>query len=102
MVRIMIADDHVLFRQVVREVFEKETDLEVVAEAANGEEAIRQAEETRPDVVLMDLTMPGCDGFEATRRILAHSSNVRVVIFSGSNEDQHLLHALQHLVAFVA
>ena len=58
MVRIMIADDHILFRQIIREVLEKENDLEVIAEAADGGEVIVRAAETQPDVVLMDLTMP--------------------------------------------
>src|SRR5579883_1270742 len=91
----MIADDHALFRQVVREIIEKEPDLEVVAEASNGEEAILRAAETQPDVVLLDLMMPRCDGFEATEHILARSPHSRVVIFSASNEEQHVLQALQ-------
>lgn len=95
MVRIMIADDHTLFRQVVREIVEKENDLEVAAEASNGQEAIRQAEEVQPDVVLLDLAMPLCDGFQATEQILACSPNSRVVIFSASAEEQQVLRALQ-------
>ncbi len=95
MIHIMIADDHALFRQVVREIIEKEPDLEVVAEASNGEEAILRAAETQPDVVLLDLMMPRCDGFEATEHILARSPHSRVVIFSASNEEQHVLQALQ-------
>ena len=95
MVRIIIADDHVLFRQVVREVIEKEHDLEVVAEAGNGQEAIRQAGEVQPDVVLLDLAMPLCDGFQATEQILTCSPTSRVVIFSASAEEQQVLRALQ-------
>jgi DNA-binding NarL/FixJ family response regulator len=91
----MIADDHVLIRQVVREVVEREQDLEVVAEAADGHEAAQRAAETHPDVVLMDLTMPVCDGFEATERVLACSPCSRVVIFSASDQDQHILQAFQ-------
>ena len=91
----MIADDHLLLRQVVREIVEKEPDLEVIAEAGDGQEAAQQAAETQPDVVLMDLTMPVCDGFQATERILACSPRSRVVIFSASAEEQHMLRALQ-------
>ncbi len=91
----MIADDHALLRQVVREVLEKEVDLEIVAEAGNGEEAALLAAETRPDVVLMDLAMPICDGFEATERVLACSPHSRVIIFSASDQEQHILRALQ-------
>jgi DNA-binding NarL/FixJ family response regulator len=95
MVRILIADDHLLLRQVVREIVEREPDLEVIAEAGDGQEAIARAAETQPDVVLMDLMMPVCDGFQATEQILACSPGSRVVIFSASSEEQHMLRALQ-------
>ncbi|HXR66146.1 MAG TPA: response regulator transcription factor [Ktedonobacteraceae bacterium] len=95
MVRILIADDHLLLRQVVREIVEREPDLEVIAEAGDGQEAIARAAEMQPDVVLMDLIMPICDGFQATEQILACSPGSRVVIFSASSEEQHMLRALQ-------
>src|SRR5437762_14345097 len=88
MVNIMIVDDHSLMRRAVREVVEKETDLTVVAEACNGWEAEEQAAQTQPDVILMDLDMPGCDGFEATERVLACSPHSRVVIFTASHDEQ--------------
>ncbi len=94
-VRILIADDHLLLRQVVREIVAREPDLEVVAEASDGQEAIVRAAEMQPDVVLMDLMMPVCDGFQATEQILACSPGSRVVIFSASAEDEHMLRALQ-------
>ncbi len=94
-VRIMLADDHLLLRQVVREIVDREPDLEVVAEAGDGEAAVQQAAEAQPDVVLMDLSMPVCDGFQATQQILACSPHSRVVIFSASAEEQHVLRALQ-------
>src|SRR2546427_3962192 len=95
MVKIMIADDHTLIRRVLREVIEKEKDLEVVAEASNGREAEQQAAETQPDVVLMDLDMPEYDGFEATQRVLACSPHSRVVIFTASHHEQHVFYAIQ-------
>jgi two-component system nitrate/nitrite response regulator NarL len=95
LIHIMIADDHLLFRQVVREIIDREPDLEVIAEASNGQEAILCAIETQPDIVLLDLLMPLCDGFQATEQILAHSPHSRVVIFSASSEEQHVLQALQ-------
>lgn len=95
MIHIIIADDHLLLRQAIREIVDKEPDLEVIAEAGNGREAIVCAAELQPDVVLLDLTMPVCDGFQATEQILACSPGSRVVIFSASSEDEHVLRALQ-------
>ena len=95
MVRILIADDHALIRQAVRGVVEKEQDMEIVAEASDGHEAVLRASETQPDVVLMDLTMPICDGFEATERVLASSPHSRVVIFSASDQEEDALQALR-------
>jgi two-component system nitrate/nitrite response regulator NarL len=95
MVRVLIADDHVLIRQAIRRIVEKESDMELVAEASNGQEAASRAAETQPDVVLMDLTMPVCDGFEATERVLARSPHSRVVIFSASEQEEDVLQALQ-------
>lgn len=95
MVRIMLVDDHPLLRQVVREIIAGEPDLEVVAEASNGNEAVQWAAEIQPDVVLMDLLMPVCDGFQATEQLLARSPRSHVVIFSASIEERHMLRALQ-------
>ncbi len=95
MVSIMIVDDHALMRRVVREVIEKENDLEVVAEARNGLEAQEQAAHVKPEVVLMDLDMPECDGFEGTERVLESSPESNVVIFTASHQERHLFQALQ-------
>src|SRR5437588_8317645 len=95
MVSILIADDHTLMRRIVRAVIEKEDDLQVVAEARNGHEAEAQAAQTQPEVVLMDLDMPECNGFEATQRVLACSPASRIVIFTASHEEQYLFHAIQ-------
>ncbi len=95
MVSIMIVDDHTLMRRVVREVIEKEDDMEVVAEARNGIEAQEQAARVRPEVILMDLDMPDCDGFEGTERVLASSPESHVVIFTASHQERHLFQALQ-------
>ena len=95
MVSIMIVDDHALMRRVVREVIEKEDDMEVVAEARNGLEAQELATKFQPDVILMDLDMPDCDGFEGTERVLASSPESHVVIFTASHQERHLFQALQ-------
>lgn len=95
MVKVMIVDDHTLMRRIVREVIEKESDLEVVAEATDGFEAESQAAQIQPEVVLMDLDMPGCDGLEGTERVLACSPNSCVVIFTASHQERHIFQALQ-------
>lgn len=95
MVRILIVDDHALIRRVIRQVVEKESDLEVIAEACNGLEAEEQAAQTQPDVVLMDLDMPCCNGLEATERVLVCSPNSRIVIFTGSHQEHHAFQAIQ-------
>jgi two-component system, NarL family, nitrate/nitrite response regulator NarL len=96
MVTILIVDDHKLMRNAVREVLEKEEDFVIAGESANGTDAAEQARLLQPDVVLMDLDLPDCDGFEATRCVLAHSPQSRVVIFTSSREEQHVLQALQY------
>src|SRR5215469_9224485 len=95
MVRIMIVDDHALIRRVVRGVVEGESDMEIVAEARDGHEAEAQALQTQPDVVLMDLDLPGRDGFEATERILACSPHSHIVILTASRHEQHIFVAIQ-------
>lgn len=95
MVTVLVADDHALMRRAVREVLAKEGDLEVIAEACNGLDAVAQAQEFQPDVILMDLDMPGCDGFEATERALACSPTSRIIIFTAAHHEFQLLQALQ-------
>ncbi len=95
MIRVLIVDDHALIRRVVREIIEKEEDMEVVAEATNGLEAEALAAQLLPDIVLMDLDMPDCDGFEATGRVLASSPQSRVVILTASPHEQHAFQAIQ-------
>lgn len=95
MVNVLVVDDHSLMRRAVREVVEKEAGMAVVAEASNGEEAELQAAQTQPDVVIMDVDMPDCNGFEATERVLACSPHSRVVIFTSSHQEQLVFQAIQ-------
>lgn len=81
-IRILIADDHQILRDGLRNVFEKHADIEVVGEARDGHEAIALVKELSPDVVVMDITMPNLNGFEATRAIKAIRSSVCVVALS--------------------
>lgn len=90
--QILIADDHGVLRAGLRALLNNEPDLEVVGEAANGEEALRLAGELQPDVVLMDINMPGGDGIETTRHLLAAWPDARVLILT-FHEDECLLQA---------
>ena len=81
-VRILLADDHRLVRQGLRSLIEKCSGMEVVAEAEDGREAVRRAREEQPDVVIMDIDMPGLNGMEATRQVIAALPGVRVIALS--------------------
>lgn len=97
MTRVLIADDQRLVRAGFRLMLEGEADIEVVAEAADGDEAVRLAREHHPDVVLMDVRMPGSDGIEATRRIVRDPrlAGVRVVILTTFDMDDYVYGALR-------
>ena len=94
-VRILIADDHKIVRQGLRSLIKDEPDLKVVGEAGNGHEAIRLASELKPHVILMDINMPDLNGIEATRQILAKSSDIRILAFSMSSNRKHILEMFQ-------
>jgi DNA-binding NarL/FixJ family response regulator len=83
--RILIADDHRLFAEALEAILTTDERLEVVGQASDGKEAVRLARTLEPDVVLMDVSMPVLDGFEATREIRGASDGVRVLMLTGSN-----------------
>jgi DNA-binding NarL/FixJ family response regulator len=97
MIRVLLADDQTLVRAGFRSILSDEDDIEVVAEAANGVEAVAKARETLPDVVLMDIRMPELDGLEATRRIVADSrlDAVKVIILTTFDLDDYVYGALR-------
>ncbi|MEU8562868.1 response regulator transcription factor [Streptomyces cyaneofuscatus] len=97
MIRVVLADDQTLVRAGFRSILSGEDDIEVVGEAADGEQAVALAHEQRPDVVLMDIRMPGTDGLEATRRITTDPrlAAVRVVILTTFDMDDHVYGALR-------
>ncbi len=86
--RVLIADDHRLFAEALRAILGSEASVEVVGLAASGAEAVERAGELEPDVVLMDISMPGVDGIEATKRILAERPGTRVLMVTGSDARQ--------------
>lgn len=92
---ILVADDHPLLRHSIRSVLEKQADFEVVAEAGDGEEAVKLADKFEPDVVIMDIGMPKLDGMEATRRIKAAHPKIAVLVLTIHSDDQHILGILQ-------
>jgi DNA-binding NarL/FixJ family response regulator len=95
-ISVLVADDQVLVRRGFRMVLEIEPDLEVVGEAGDGDEAVAEAQRLRPDVVLMDVRMPGTDGIEATRRLTADADNAsRVVMLTTFDMDEYVYEALQ-------
>src|SRR3712207_710796 len=94
-IRILVADDHALFRDGLRALFGSVPDTEVVGEAATGEEAVARAEELQPDVVLMDIQMPGANGIEATRRIVGQSPHVGVIVVTMFEDDDSVFAAMR-------
>ncbi len=94
-IRVLLADDHAVVRDGLRALMEKEPDITVVAEASDGREAVRLAEEQSPDVVVMDLAMPGMNGMEATRRILAARPRSAVVVLSMHQDESYVLGSLK-------
>jgi DNA-binding NarL/FixJ family response regulator len=97
MIRVVLADDQVLVRAGFRALLDAQADIEVVGEAGDGEQAVRLAAELAPDVVLMDIRMPGTDGLAATRRISAdgHLAGVRVVILTTFELDEYVFEAIR-------
>lgn len=95
MINVLIVDDHAVVRQGLRQLIDAQPDIEVVGEAADGEMAVQMVRTLKPDVVLMDLLMPGMDGVEATTQITALNLGVRVLALTSSLEDQLVKQALQ-------
>ena len=97
MIRVVLADDQALVRAGFRALLDAQDDIEVVGEAGNGEEAVRLATQLTPDVVLMDIRMPGVDGLSATRRIAADDrlAGVRVVILTTFGLDEYIFEAIR-------
>ena len=93
--RLLLADDHGMFREGLRALLEKQTDIQVVGEAANGREAVRLARDLKPTVVVMDVSMPDLGGVEATRRILKRSPKAKVIALSMHSDRRFVVEMLR-------
>ncbi|MGE5792201.1 MAG: response regulator transcription factor, partial [Bacteroidota bacterium] len=91
----MLVDDHSVVRMGFRLLLEGSSDIQVVAEAESGEDAIRRFDEARPDVVVMDISMPGIGGLEAIHRILAREPTARILVLSAHEDAMHARRVLE-------
>jgi len=94
-IKILIADDHAVVREGTRQILEREPDLEVVAEAADGEEAVKLAGSSKPNVAIIDIAMPKVDGIEATKQIKALYPAIAVLILTAYDDDQFIFSLLE-------
>jgi DNA-binding NarL/FixJ family response regulator len=94
-IRILIADDHPMMREALKTALEDEQDLMVVAEASNGYEAISLVEAHHPDIVLMDLLMPGMDGLEAIERLTSADPNIKILVVTSLEDEEKITSAIQ-------
>lgn len=94
-ISIILADDHPLLRKALKDVLDEESDLNVIAEACDGEEAVKLALELIPDVVIMDINMPKLDGLEAIRQIKAKNPGIIIMALTVHTEDEYILEILQ-------
>lgn len=94
-IRVLIADDHTILREGIRSLLEREPDIEVVGEAADGAEAVAKVDQLRPDAVLLDVGMPNMNGIEATRRIKAKHPDICVLILSMHDDEEYVRPLMQ-------
>ena len=93
-ITVLISDDHTLLREGMNLLLEKESDIQVVGEAADGQQSVREAKRLKPDVVVQDLAMPLLNGFGAARQIAKEVPSTKVLILSAYNDDQYIDHAI--------
>jgi len=94
-IKIMLAEDHVLVREGTKEMLDREEDMEVIAEAGDGEEAVRLVKERDPDIVIMDIALPKLNGIEATKQIKAISPGTAVLVLTAYDDDEYVFALLE-------
>jgi two-component system response regulator DegU len=94
-ISVIIADDQTLFREGIKDLLENEKNIQVIAEAADGREALRLVKKLRPNVILLDIKLPHMDGIEATRQIHKECPTTNVLILSGYEDEAHVMEAIQ-------
>lgn len=94
-IKLLIVDDHPLVREALQDAIDSETDFEIVGEAINGSQAVELALKLKPGVILMDLFMPGMDGIEATRQIMARLPLTKILVLTSSMEDEKVIAAIR-------
>lgn len=94
-IKILIADDHVLLRQGIRNVLELESDLTIIGEAADGEEAISRVAELMPDIILLDINMPRLNGLEVTRLLSASQPNTKVIVLTMHDDENYVVEVIK-------
>ncbi len=95
-IRVLLADDHSLFRKGVAHILNTQPDFEVIGEAGDGLEVLAKALELLPDLILMDVNMPGCDGLEATQYIKQKLPDVMIVMLTVRDDDENLIRAIRY------
>jgi DNA-binding NarL/FixJ family response regulator len=94
-IKVLIVDDHAIMRDGIRALLSVNDDIEVVGEASEGKEAIKKVEQLKPDVIVMDIAMPGMDGMEATRQMVKGNSRVKVLILTQHDNKEYILSAIK-------
>jgi DNA-binding NarL/FixJ family response regulator len=94
-ISLMLVDDHPLFRQGLRRVLEAEKDMEVIIEVADGDEALRIAKQLSPDVVIMDINLPGMNGLQVTRELKTVMPEIAVIMLTAYHDDEQIFHAVR-------
>jgi len=94
-ISVMLVDDHPLFRQGLRRVLETEDDMQVVAEVAEGDEALRVAQQLAPDVIIMDINLPGMNGLQVTRELKGIMPDIAVIMLTAYHDEEQIFHAVR-------